>query len=169
MTEHFWIVGLIGVVLLLIAAQMTITSKVHYVVKMAFAALAVIGALTGWTITSGLLGYPVAGTPKNDEMILSFVFNTQAKRIYIWVLENGEPRAYFMPLDDNLAKKLTDAQEQAEKSGGHMKWHDGGSGNGPPGKSGDPNGSTSSGGDGSIPSDHTGIQIEVVPALPNKE
>ena len=164
MTEHFWIVGLIGVGLLLIAAQMTVTSKVHYAVKMAFAALAVIGALTAWNITSGLIGYPVAGPPKDNGTILSFILNARAKRIFLWMLESGEPRAYFVPWDDNLAKKLTEAQKQAKGNGGQMTWR-----NGSNGKGGEDHNGGRSGGEAGIKSDRDGANSDVVPSLPEKD
>jgi hypothetical protein len=87
-----------------------------------FAAIPLMLALLGFSAyeADGVLGRPFHHTPDGEFTIMKYrVGGTAAKKeIELWIIQDGQSRLLSFPYSDDVAKKLQDAQQQAQRGGG---------------------------------------------------
>jgi len=175
MINSYYLIGGILAGMCLLASLMFITSKVHYGLKVAASSAVVALSIYAWTVAVSAFGYAVPGYPPDGTVIVGLDLNERGGTVSFWVMDKGGLRAYVAPYEEYVAKKLKEAQEQAELVGGRMIFHFGHSKDGVPkddkdvvgGKKGDTNKSNMG---TSITSKATPppVSIDVLPSMPEK-
>lgn len=155
----------------LLAGWMFVSSRVHYLIKIACATVVVVWALILWPLSTELLGYPINDIPPDGSEIVGILFDQPRDHLFLWIITNKGPRGYALPYDETLAKLLQQAQERARQGNGRLIWHIGGDGHGFGFGFGIPGvGNNGHGGGTGIRRDEhlPNVIIDVVPVLPPK-
>lgn len=106
----------------LVASYVLRTANAPLFVKVAVPAALVALACVTWKTLPQLFGYPVetafAALPQQAELI-AFVPHEEEKTVDVWLIADGlrQPRAYSVPLTDDLKDTLKKAQKQAADGG----------------------------------------------------
>lgn len=177
MIYSYIIIGLCFAFLAIVFAWMFMTSKVHYMMRIGVASVVVFMALVNWNLLTGILGYSVNDYPADKSIIISFIGMKEKKLEYLWIYTAEGPRTYALPYDEEFAKKLQKAQEEAKKRGGYMVYRrnggtGNGSGDGKEGKQGQGGNGKGVGGKGvktSFTDDSIPSNVEVIVPLPEKD
>lgn len=150
--------GIMLTAICLLAGWMVIAARVHYLVKMVSATVAVVLAIGIWTKSAALIGYPVHSPPADGSVVNAIQIDDT--EIAFWIA-GVPPRSYVIPFDPDLARRLKAASDFAAQTGGKMIFHLHGQPGHPP--AGKPHAGGTRFEDNSPP-----ISIQVVPAIPEK-
>ena len=122
MTRYFQL-GVQLALVCLLASGMFIAARVHYLLKIGLATVMVGLLVYSWAIAIDLLGYPVAGYPKDNSVLIDVNVDRSAKAIYYWVKEKDGPRAYVVPYHEDQSNKASEAKAKATQTQGQMVFH----------------------------------------------
>lgn len=117
MTLTFAYVGVLLAIWALISGWMFVVSQRPLLERILGAGVVLACAVGIWLNFITLLGYPVQQWPHKGQLA-GMVDDRSGGWIYLWVRNNGEPRAFRVPYSDELAKDLIAAQMKLQQAGG---------------------------------------------------
>ena len=123
MMSHYFQLGAQLALVCLLASGMFIAARVNYLLKIGLATVMVGLLVYSWAIAIDVLGYPVAGYPKDNSVLIDVNVDRSAKAIYYWVKEKDGPRAYVVPYHEDQSNKASEAKAKATQTQGQMIFH----------------------------------------------
>ena len=123
MMSHYFQLGVQLALVCLLASGMFIAARVNYLLKIGLATVLVGLLVYSWTIAIDVLGYPVAGYPKDNSVLIDVNVDRSARAIYYWVKEKDGPRAYVVPYHEDQSNKASEAKAKATQTQGQMVFH----------------------------------------------
>ena len=123
MMSHYFQLGVQLAVVCLLASGMFIAARVNYLLKIGLATVMVGLLVYSWTIAVEALGYPVAGYPKDNTVLIDVNVDRNANAIYYWVKEKDGPRAYVVPYHENQSNTASEAKAKAKQTQGQMVFY----------------------------------------------
>jgi hypothetical protein len=123
MMSHYFQLGAQLALVCLLASGMFIAARVNYLLKIGLATVVVGLLVYSWTIAVDVLGYPVAGYPKDNTVLIDVNVDRNANAIYYWVKEKDGPRAYVVPYHEDQSNTASEAKAKAKQTQGQMVFH----------------------------------------------
>lgn len=125
--NEYIIIGILLAVIALTVGWMFVTSKAHYLIKCAAAAVVLSLSLYSWTLFTSIMGFAVNDLPPDKSFVISQIPRKEKGIIYVWILNppeiNKGPQSFVLPYTEKRTSKLEKALQKAKQTGSHVIYH----------------------------------------------